>query len=213
MEHRQPQRARPSPWKAEPTRPAWRSSSRQGHRHDQASRLAPVPVLQQGQHLIQLPHRCLQLADGVGGEFLGLGEIGGVFQRVLLQPLEAVQLEGTLLDLGDVERPPAVFLGVLRLPFGPAVGIAAVALLEVGEVRLGEWTVFLGNPGDVRPAVIDPDGLCRVALGEEDDVGLLPLAVRGERAARESEYGVEVTILGDDLEYLACLIGEEAVVR
>ena len=44
------------------------------------SRLPPVPVLQQGQDLIQLFDRRFQLADGVGGELLGLGEVIGIFE-------------------------------------------------------------------------------------------------------------------------------------
>ena len=51
-----------------------------------------------------------------------------------------------------------------------------------------------------------------MVLGEEDDVGLDPLAVGREGAARQAEHGVQVAILGDDLEDFARLIGEEAVV-
>ncbi len=73
-------------------------------------------------------------------------------------------------------------------------------------------SVLLGDAGDVGAGVVDPDVLGRLALGEEDDVGLDALAVRRERAARQPQDGVQVAVLHQNLEHLAGLVGEQAVV-
>jgi len=80
-------------------------------------------------------------------------------------------------------------------------------------VRRGERPALLRDPRHVRPGVVDPDDIGRLALREEDGVRLHALAVRGEGAAGETEHGVEPTVLGEDLEDLARLIRKQTVVR
>ena len=91
--------------------------------------------LQHHEHRVQLLDRPFQLRDRVRRQFLGLGQFVGVFERFVLEPLEAVELVVALLDLVDVRSvasgPPVESLG---LAFAPAVGVVAVALLELGEV-------------------------------------------------------------------------------
>ena len=75
---------------------------------------------------------------------------------------------------------------------------------------LGQRAVFFRDAGDVRAGVVNPHGLGRRPLREEDDVRLDPLTIRCEGAARQAEHGVQVAILGDDLEHFPRLIGEQA---
>ena len=93
----------------------------------------------------------MQFSNGVlgffyccGDEFLGVRQIICVFERFLLQPFEAVQLEVSRLYLGDGEGAPAVLFGGLGVALDAAVWIGPVAFLELGEVGRGE--------GAVRPA-------------------------------------------------------------
>src|SRR5690348_8365404 len=65
-------------------------------------------VLQHAQHGVETCGRGLQLGERVGNQLLGLGKLVGVVERVLLEPLEAVEFVAALLDLADVESMPAV---------------------------------------------------------------------------------------------------------
>ena len=129
-----------------------------------------------------------------------------------LQPLEAVDLEVAGPHLGDRERAPAVLPRVAGRAPGAAVGIEPVAGLEGGEVGMGQRAVLLGDPRHVGARVVDPDRLRRRPLGEEDDVGLGAGAVRREGAVGQAQHGVQVAVLGEHLEHLAGLVGEQAVV-
>src|SRR5690349_6803112 len=59
--------------------------------------------LEQHQHPIQLCHRLLKLADRVRRELLRRWKLVCVLKRLLLEPLEAVELELLLLDLSDMK--------------------------------------------------------------------------------------------------------------
>lgn len=61
----------------------------------------PVAVLQHGDDLVEFANGGGQFGDGVGGEFFRLGQVGGVFQRFVPQPLERVDLEVLLANLSD----------------------------------------------------------------------------------------------------------------
>ena len=76
----------------------------------------------------------------------------------------------------------------------------------------GEGAVFLGDAGYVGAGVVDPDLLGGVALGEEDDVGLGAGTVGAEGAVGQAQDGVQGAVFGEDLEDLARLVGEQAVV-
>src|SRR6266852_535984 len=62
-------------------------------------------------------------------------------------------------------------------------------------------------------AIEDPNFLCWAALLEKDDVCLHALAVRSERAARQTQDGVQIAILHQDFEYFACFAFEKTIVR
>src|SRR5438034_9900052 len=72
-------------------------------------------AFKQHQHPIQLCYSLFQLADGVSGQFLRRRQLVRVFERVFLDPLEAVELELLLLHLGNVEASPTVLFRVARL--------------------------------------------------------------------------------------------------
>src|SRR5688572_6997937 len=102
--------------------------------------------------------------------------------------------------------------GVGGVAFGAAVGVSAVARLELLEVSGREGAVLLGDAWHIGPAVVNPSVFRTVPLREEDDVGLHAGAVGRERAAREAQDRVEVAILRQNLEHLAGLVREQAVV-
>src|SRR5947208_954015 len=85
-----------------------------------------------------------QLA-AVRRQLLWLGQIVCVLQRLLFKPLEAVQLELALPYLRYLEAAPAVLFRVPWLPLTLAVGVRAVALLELGEVGWRQGAVLLGD--------------------------------------------------------------------
>src|SRR5262245_20976219 len=141
-----------------------------------------------------------ELFDGVRRQFLGFGQVVAVGQVFVLEPLEAVELEVALADLGDGELAPAItpkpsLAGwrIAPFPLGPAVRVGTEALLELGEMFACERAVLLCDAGDVGAGVVDPRGFGRWAFGEKDKVGLDALAVGRERAARQPQYRVEVT--------------------
>ena len=76
-----------------------------------------------------------------------------------------------------------------------------------------ERAVFLGDARDIGAGIEDPDVLGGPAFLEEDDIGFYALAVRGERAARQAQDGVQVAILHEDFKNLSGLVLKEAVVR
>ena len=143
----------------------------------------------------------------------GSGRSSARFQRLVLQPGD-VELVRPLGNLGRVEATEAAGLAqVFALRLALAVRVGAVALLELGEVLRAERSVLLRDARDVAPRVEDPDILSRTAFLEEDHVRLHSLAVRSERAARQSQDRVQVAVLHQDLEDLARLALEQTVVR
>ena len=72
--------------------------------------------------------------------------------------LKPSSLKSRSFDLGDRERcasgRPSSRAG---FALGPAVGVGAVALLELGEVLGRERPVLLGDAGHVGAGVVDPD--------------------------------------------------------
>src|ERR1022692_4817590 len=101
-----------------------------------------APVGKQGKNLVQLPDRALQFADGFTGQLVGVGEVVGVFERILLEPFEAVELELAFAHLGDLELAPAVVRRIGGAAAGVAQRIGAEALLEALEMLLGQGSVF-----------------------------------------------------------------------
>src|ERR1022692_2411718 len=95
-----------------------------------------APVGKQGKNLVQLPDRALQFADGFTGQLVG------VFERILLEPFEAVELELAFAHLGDLELAPAVVRRIGGAAAGVALRIGAEALLEALEMLLGQGSVF-----------------------------------------------------------------------
>src|SRR6266487_4995815 len=176
-------------------------------------RCARAAGVQQPQYAIEFDDCLLEFGDRVDRQLLGLGEVVPVFRALLLEPLEAVELEVTLLDLADVEAAPTVFLGVPNLSLRASIGIRAVAPLELREVPWRKWAALLRNRRNVGPGVVDPDLLSCAALREKHDVGLDASAVRREAATRKTQDGMKVTVLRHNLEHLTRLIFEEAIVR
>src|SRR6266545_2254110 len=160
----------------------------------------------------QTADRRLQPRGGLLDQILGIGEIV-VVERLVAQPFEAVDLEIARADLVEGERPPAVFHRIAGGAAGLAVRIGAVAGLERAEMLGHERPVLLGDPRHVGARIVDPDVLGGPPLGEEDHVRLGPGAVGGEGAVGQAEHRVQVAVLGENLEHVARLVGEQAVVR
>src|SRR5262249_35867703 len=95
-------------------------------------RLHSCPGLlpKQCQDLLQFAEHVLQLCHRVSGQILWIWQFVRVLSRLLLQPLEPVQLDLPLPHFADVERPPAVLGRCLRPPLRPAVRVGPEALLE-----------------------------------------------------------------------------------
>ncbi len=162
---------------------------------------------------VQRGDRLGQLLEGVCRQLLRLGRLAGLVERLLPEPPQPVELELSLLHLAELEAAEATLAGARRLARPAAVGVAAVAPLELREVRRRQRPALLGDRRDARPGVVDPDPLRRAALREEDDVGLHPGAVRREGPVRQAEHRGQVAAPGEDLEHRACLVGEQAMVR
>ncbi|WP_245619320.1 hypothetical protein [Methanogenium cariaci] len=117
----------------------------------------PVPP-HQFNYCVQLGDRRFQLIDGLGRKLLREGgEVVSVFERVVPQPFQGVDLVVAFLELCDVEFVPAVARGgVLRVAGGrPAVRVVTKTLLKLGEVLLVKWPVLLCDTWNICPAVID----------------------------------------------------------
>src|SRR5690606_28614100 len=98
----------------------------------------------------------------------------------VVKPLEALNFVIAFFDLIDAEGAPAA---VGRVSVGPrclAIGIAAIAALELREVCVGERPGLLGDGRNVGPSIVDPDLVGRSALSEEDDVSLGGWSIRIE---------------------------------
>jgi hypothetical protein len=80
---------------------------------------------------------------------------------------------------------------------------------ELGKMLGGQGPVFLGDARDIGAAVVNPDVLGGVALGEENDVGLGAGAIGGKGAPGQAQDGMEVTVLRKNFENFPGLIGKE----
>jgi len=93
-----------------------------------------------------------------------------------------------------------------------AFRVCAETVLELGKVLGSQGAIFFRDPRDIGPPVIDPYIFGWIALSEENNVGLCSWAVRGERAIGEAKNLVKIAVLGEDLEYIARLIGKQNIV-
>src|SRR5690242_15970518 len=65
---------------------------------------------------------------------------------------------------------------------------------------------------NVCPTVINPNSFCRIALREEDHVGLGAATVGDKGSVRKTQNSVKVAVVGENLEDFARLIRKQAIV-
>jgi hypothetical protein len=137
----------------------------------------------------------LEIFDYLGGDDVGVREIGAVFEAFVFKPKD-VEIE--FVALGErvvIVRTPAT----LRIVFRPR-WFSVLAILwivgsdEVVEVAALQW-VFLEREMFVGAQIVDPELLCPGFLRggfavEEEDVGLDALGV--EDAGGQTQQGVNI---------------------
>src|SRR5690348_3376946 len=95
---------------------------------------------------------------------------------------------------------PTVLLRVGRLALRPAVRIGSEARLELGKVLCYKRTILLRDVRYIAASVVEPHCFRLVALGKEDHVRFSAGAVGRKRAIRKAKHGVEIAVLGQNLE-------------
>src|SRR5438105_560004 len=111
--------------------------------------LCAVPIFEQPKDRVQFGGGTLELLDSLRHKLLGFGKVVGVIERILFQPLEAIELELLLFHLTDVELAPTVLLGIGWPPLASPAWIRPVALLKLGEVLCRKRPILLCDAGNI----------------------------------------------------------------